>query len=174
MATQTWKIAERNLATTLQRAAGRVRDHICLNLVTSTGRVGHLVDLGFDVLVGNPEDGTAIVGEAKRRKVILGAEALRALIQIWVIGIEWDRVPLFGITFADNVPQWVQTKRGKKRIDRNWTAVPLPYMEDLLRTRRLVAELRRDYPEFNATWEDAQLRDATAALVMVADDGLED
>lgn len=143
---QAWKLAERRIATKLQQAAGRVRDPVLRNLVTVTGRVGHLVMLGFDILVGNPEDGTAIVGEAKRRKTFLAAEAQRALLQIWRIGEEYGRTPVLGFTLTEDTPTFLPTNRGKKRVTRDWLVMPLEYATELLLYRRAFAEAGEDNP----------------------------
>lgn len=152
--------AERYMAIRLQRAAGRVLDPALDNIVTSTGRVGELTSLGFDILVGNHSDGTAIVGEAKRRKTTFGAEALRALVQIFRISVEWDREPAFCLALADNSEQWVATKKGKKRMPRRWVMFTLEYAEKLLQTQRLVNKLRRDSETFNSLWIGASMLDA--------------
>ena len=131
-----WKIAERRIATALQKAAGRVRDPKLAPLCTSTGRVGHLTELGFDVLAGNPEDGTALVGECKRRKSFFVAEAFRALLQIIRIGHEWERTPVMGISLSDDVPAFIETARGKYRIPRDWVLMPLGFAEELLKAKR--------------------------------------
>lgn len=143
MANQRWKVAERRLATLLQKAAGKVRDPILRKLVTTTGRVGHLTELGFDVLVGNPEDGVAYVGEAKRRKTFLGADALRALLQVARLAVDYGRTPLLGFTLADDVPAFIQTERGKHRLERDWVVMPLPHAIELIEYRRMVAILSR-------------------------------
>jgi hypothetical protein len=113
-----WKTAEQRIARKLQKAAGVVRDEVLRNLVTSTGRVGHLTELGFDILVGNGADGTAIVGEVKRKKYFLSADAVRALLQIFARGIEYGRTPMLGLTLSEDVPGFVDTNRGRKRLER--------------------------------------------------------
>lgn len=150
MSSPAWKTSERRIASRLQRAAGAVRDVVLRQLVTSTGRVGHLVTLGFDVLAGNPEDGTALVGEVKRRKNVLSAETLRALIQIFVIGQEYKRVPVLAFALTE-VPEFVPTKDGKRRLERDWIVMPLSFALELLRYRRAVAEAGRDNPDVAKT-----------------------
>src|SRR5215218_10192571 len=112
MASQRWKTSEREFATKLQKAAGKVTDPRIAPLVTVTGRVGHLTDLGFDILVGEGE--TAFCGEAKRRKNFLAADALRALLQIFRIATEWSRIPVLGFRLADDVPAFIETRLGKR------------------------------------------------------------
>lgn len=146
MGSQAWKTSERRIASKLQRAAGVVRDPVLKQLVTVTGRVGHLVTLGFDILVGNADDGTALVGEAKRRKAFLTAEAQRALLQIFRIGQEYNRTPVLGFTLTEDVPDYIETNQGKRRIERDWLILPLPFAAELLRYRRAVEEASRDNP----------------------------
>jgi hypothetical protein len=134
--------AERGFAKALQRAAGRVEDPVLRNVVTSTGRVGELTSLGFDLLIGNPETGTALVGESKRRKTTLGAEALKALLQLVRISHEWKRAPAFCFALADNAPEWVPTRDGKRRVPRSWVAFPLEYVCSLLEAKRENVRLR--------------------------------
>lgn len=162
--------SERDIAKKLQAAAGRVNDPVLVNLVTDTGRVGQLTSLGFDILVGNPETNTALVGEAKRRKVFLGADALRALIQVATISYEWNRQPVLGFELpTETVPEFVPTKRGKRRLDRRWLVATLPYACELLRARReltvakaFLEELGR-LEEFNTYWQsvDAPIEGVT-------------
>lgn len=163
------KDAEREFAVRLQGAAGRVKNPALENIVTETGRVGQITDLGFDILVGNDEHGTALVGESKRRKTVLGADALRALTQIFRISVEWDRVPAFCVMLADNAEQWVATKRGKRRMERRWVMLPLPFVEELLRYRRIVAVLRKN-PYFNGMWEGAWMEDQLADVAVAEED----
>lgn len=122
------KSSEREMAVQLQAAAGRIRDRTLTKLVTVTGRVGHLVEWGFDILVGNGP--TAIVGEAKRRQKFLTADALRALLQIDRISREWERTPVLAFRLADDVQEYHTEKvEGKKvRVRREWGVVPLPFL----------------------------------------------
>jgi hypothetical protein len=143
-----WKTAEQRIARKLQKAAGVVRDEVLRNLVTSTGRVGHLTELGFDILVGNGADGTAIVGEVKRKKYFLSADAVRALLQIFARGIEYGRTPMLGLTLSEDVPGFVDTNRGRKRLERDWLLMPLSKATELIRVRRIVAELSRENTAF--------------------------
>lgn len=149
--------AERYFAVRLQRAAGRVTG-VYENLVTSTGRVGQLTDLGFDILVGNPGDGVDLVGESKQRKTTFGADALRALKQLFRISVEWEREPVFCASFPDN--EFVDTKKGKKRLPKRWVMFTLEYAEKLIRTQRMVNQLRRESETFNSLWIGADLQDA--------------
>lgn len=142
---QRWKGAERRVATELQIAAGVVRDKVFRNLVTTTGRVGHLTELGFDILVGNPEDGIALVGEVKRRQ--LPKWLTGALVQIVQKGVEYDRTPVFAFTLADDVPVYVDTKDGKKRIPRDWVAFPLADACRLIAAQREQTALRNSVEE---------------------------
>ena len=133
-----WKQAERRFAAALQDAAGRVDDPRLSPLVTSTGRVGHLTDLGFDILVGNGP--VALVGEAKRRKAFFVAEAVRALVRLVRIGAEWGRTPALCVTLPDDVPAFVDTNNGKHRVPRDWVLLPLPFVVELLKARRGVEQ----------------------------------
>jgi hypothetical protein len=139
VANQRWKTSEREFATKLQKAAGRVTDPKLAPLVTITGRVGHLTELGFDILVG--EGATALCGEAKRRKAFLSADATRALLQIDRIGNEWDRVPVLGFRLADDIPSHHEGQRGKRyRVNRNWLVMPLPFAERTIAALRFIEE----------------------------------
>lgn len=135
-----WRTAERAFAAQLQAAAGRVKSPLLEPLVTVTGRVGHLTELGFDVLVGNEQ--TALLGEAKRRRTTLSADAIRALVQVFVKASEWERTPAFCIAVPplSAAPVFVETKRGKVRFERNWVALPLKAVCELLYARRFLAE----------------------------------
>lgn len=144
MAKQAWKTAERRFAAKLQQAAGMVRDPVLKKIVSTTGRVGHLATLGFDILVGNHEDGTALVGEAKHRKVFLTAEAQRALFQIFHIGQEYNRTPVLGFTLAKET--FIKYNQNKRRVERDWLIMPLSYAVELLRYRRIVEEASRENP----------------------------
>lgn len=142
MADKKWKVAERKIATALQKAAGKVRDKVLRQLVTSTGRVGHICELGFDILVGNPEDGTALVGEVKRRS--LPKWLVDALVQVAGLGEEYGRNPILVFEFADDVEvKFIEVKGAKKRLNRDWAVVPFPYFEELLAFRREHARLTR-------------------------------
>ena len=135
-----WKTAERAFAAQLQAAAGRVKSPLLEPLVTVTGRVGHIYSLGFDILVGNEQ--TALLGEAKRRRTTLSADAVRALVQVFVKAIEWERTPAFCIAVPPlaAAPAFVDTKQGKVRLERNWVALPLRAVCELLYARRFLAE----------------------------------
>lgn len=134
------KSSERELAVQLQTAAGRIRDKALTKLVTVTGRVGHLVEWGFDILVGNGP--VAIVGEAKRRKNFLSADALRALLQIDRIAHEWERTPVLAFRLSDDVADYHAEKVGGKkvRVRREWGVVPMPFLTELLAARRYLVE----------------------------------
>lgn len=135
-----WKTSERAFAAQLQSAAGRVNSLLLEPLVTVTGRVGHLTELGFDILVGNGP--TALLGEAKRRRTTLSADAIRALTQVFVKAAEWERIPAFCIAVPPlaAAPTFVETRRGKIRLERNWVALPLKATCELLYARRFLAE----------------------------------
>lgn len=161
--------AERYFALRLQRAAGRVSSAIFQNLVTSTGRVRDN-NFGFDILVGDEADGVALVGESKRRKVTFGAEALRQLAQLFRISVEWEREPAFCVALADNADDWIETKKGKRRLPKRWVMFELSYAEKLLRTLRLVNTLRRESETFNNLWIGADLRDAMEQTKVIGED----
>lgn len=136
------KTSEREMAVLLQTAAGKVTDPKLRPLVTVTGRVGHITELGFDILVG--EGPVALCGEAKRRKNFLSADALRALLQIDRISREWERQPVLGFRLADDVPTYHEpTQKGahKTRVRREWGVTPLPYLAELLAARRYIEEI---------------------------------
>lgn len=152
MSDQRWKQAERRIATALQKAAGKVTDPRIAPLVTSTGRVGHLVALGFDLLVGEGE--TALVGEAKRRRTFLSADALRALLQIIRIGFEWGRWPVLGFSLTESVPAFIDTRNGKKRIPRDFLVLPLSFAEKTIAALRYVEE--NDLTSDFIVWQDHQ------------------
>lgn len=121
------KASERDLAIKLQTAAGRVVNPLFAKLATSTGRVGHLVDLGFDILVGYGP--TAIAGEAKRRQNFLSADARRALLQIDRIAGEQALNPVLAFRLADDVETYHEEKlKGRKvRVTREWAVAPIDY-----------------------------------------------
>lgn len=155
-AQQRGKTSEREMAVQLQAAAGRIKDRALTKLVTVTGRVGHLVEWGFDVLVGNGP--TAIVGEAKRRQRFLSADALRALLQIDRIAYEWERTPVLAFRLSDDVEDFHTEKvDGKKvRIRREWAVAPLAFFCELLAARRFIAG-NGDYEvDFQSWWAGEQ------------------
>src|SRR5215212_8676409 len=155
-AQQRGKTSEREMACKLQAAAGRIRDRALTKLVTATGRVGHLVEWGFDILVGN--GATALVGEAKRRQKFLSADALRALLQIDRIAYQWERRPVLAFRFSDDVPTYhTELVEGKKvRIRREWAVLPFDYATELLAARRFIAEHTDQGAFFNQWWLDEQ------------------
>jgi hypothetical protein len=51
---QAWKADEREFARQLQRGAGRVKHPPYTSMVSPTGRVGHITELGFDILSATP------------------------------------------------------------------------------------------------------------------------
>lgn len=173
---QAWKTDEREFARSLQKGAGAVKHPPYTSMVTPTGRVGHITELGFDILVGNPEHGTALVGESKRRKTFLGADALRALYQIVGKSFEYDRVPAMCFALSDNAEQWVPVSGGPKprkaRMIRRWVMLPLAYVEELLRYRRVVASLRRQNEFFGAMWDGAWMQDQLMEVSI--DDAIEE
>ena len=154
------KTSERELAVQLQTAAGRIKDRALTKLVTVTGRVGHLVEWGFDILVGNGP--TAIVGEAKRRTNFLSADATRALLQIDRIAYEWERTPVLAFRLSDDVADYhTAPVEGKKvRVRREWGVVPMPFLCELLAARRFLKEKGDDLgyggSDFATWWADEQ------------------
>lgn len=141
-ANQRWKTAERKISTALQYAAGKVKDAVLKKLVTTTGRVGHITELGFDILVGNPEDGTALCGEVKRRS--LPKWLVDALVQVYRLGLDYNRHPVLVFELSDDVEtKFVETSKGKKRLQRDWALVSFDYFEELLVERRKYALLLR-------------------------------
>ena len=136
-----WKDFEREASRRMLLAAGAIRDQKLRPLVTSTGRVGPIYQLGFDTLVGNAA--TALAGECKRRQTFLTADALRALIQVTRIGIEWGRQPFLAFQIPDAVPQFVDVtspKPRKARMPRQFVIFTLPYAAELIAARRFVQE----------------------------------
>lgn len=134
-----WKTFEREAARLLQKAAGPVRDPQLKPLVTKTGRVGHIGELGFDILVGNGK--TAIAGEAKRRD--LPKWLTSALRQIVSRAVEWKRTPVlvFQLKADDPKELWVELDGGgKTRMIREWALVPLQEYAALVEERRLREE----------------------------------
>jgi hypothetical protein len=144
--------AEREISIRLQRAAGRIADPRLEPMTTVTGRVGQLTSLGFDILVGNGE--TAIVGEAKRRKSFLAADALRALLQIARISFEWARTPVLAFRLADDIPAFIDTKLGKRRLERDYLVLPMSFAEKAIMAMRYLEEtgLTGDFVD----WQDNQ------------------
>lgn len=160
-----WKTDEREFARQLQAGAGRVKHPPFTSMVTPTGRVGHITELGFDILVGNPEHGTDLAAESKRRKTFLGADAKRALYQIVSKAFEYGRKPAMCYALTEGDDLWVPVKGQKKqRMIRRWVMLPLDLVEELLRYRRIVAVLRQN-PYFNSMWEGAWLEDQLADVV---------
>jgi hypothetical protein len=150
------KTSEREMAVKLQAAAGRIRDRALTKLVTATGRVGHLVEWGFDILVGN--GAVALVGEAKRRQKFLSADALRALLQIDRIAYEWERRPVLAFRFSDDVPTYhTELVEGRKvRIRREWAVLPFDYANELMAARRFIAEHTDQGAFFEQWWREEQ------------------
>ena len=155
------KSSERELAVQLQTAAGRIRDRALTKLVTVTGRVGHLVEWGFDILVGNGP--TAICGEAKRRQKFLTADALKALLQIDRIAHEWERIPLLAFRLSDDVADYHTEKvDGKKvRVRREWGMMPMPSLAEAIAALRYLDETGT-YGDFLDWWvhEQEQAKEA--------------
>ena len=150
------KSSEREMAVQLQAAAGRIRDRALSKLVTVTGRVGHLVEWGFDILAGNGP--TAIVGEAKRRQKFLTADALKALLQIDRIAREWERIPVLAFRLSDDVADYhTELVEGKKvRVRREWGVVPMAFLGELLAARRFIAEHTDQNAFFEQWWRSEQ------------------
>lgn len=145
-----WRSWERKLCSTLQRIVGPVKEIGLRNIVTETGRVGHLTSLGMDGIVGDHKEGVALVIEAKRRK--MPKWFLEDVAQISEISGAYERQPLIGFSLASDFgrQQSVKDAAGKVKKDRSgraiplhkeWAAVPLDYMAELLAARRMVAEL---------------------------------
>lgn len=155
------KTSERELAIKLQTAAGRVTNPIFAKLATATGRVGHLVDLGFDILVGNGP--TAIAGEAKRRKNFLSADALRALLQIDRIAGEQNLNPVLAFRLADDVETYHPEKlAGRKvRVTREWALAPIDYFCKAIAALRYL-DASDQYGAFEDWWAFEQERAAEA------------
>lgn len=145
------KTSERELSIKLQTAAGRVINPLYAKLATVTGRVGHLVDLGFDILVGYGP--TAIAGEAKRRKNFLSADALRALLQIDRIAQEQELQPVLAFRLADDVDTYHEEKlKGRKvRVTREWALAPIDYFCKAIAALRYLYE-REQYEAFEQWW----------------------
>ena len=150
------KTSEREMAVQLQAAAGRIRDKALAKLVTATGRVGHLVEWGYDILVGNGP--TAIVGEAKRRQKFLAADALRALLQIDRISYEWGRLPVLAFRLSDDVQEYHTEKVDdrKVRVRREWAIAPLTFFCELLAARHFIARNEGYEAAFGVWWAEEQ------------------
>lgn len=143
------KRTERAFSQLLQDAAGAVTDAVCRNLVTSTGRVGHITALGFDFLVGNHEDGTALLGESKDRKTVLGVDAKKALMQVYAKAVEWNREPVFCFRLPDDMTR-VEIHGKEKAMERDWCAVRADYLAELL-------EFRRTHTLTISEWDGAKI-----------------
>jgi len=169
---QAWKVDERQFARQLQSGAGRVQHAPYTSMVSPTGRVGHITELGFDILVGNPEHGTDLAAESKRRKTFLGADAKRALYQVVSKAFEYGRKPTMCYALTEGDDLWVPVAGGPKarkaRMIRRWVMMPLDFVEELLRYRRIVAILR-DNPYFNAMWEGAWMEDQLADVTVASE-----
>lgn len=147
--TDAWRTFERLLCSTLQRVAGVVKEVGLSGIVTTTGRVGHLTSLGIDGFAGNRPEGVGLVVEAKRRK--LPKWFLDAVVQISEAATTFERHPVLGFSLDSDFgrQQIVKNKDGTAKkvsgksipLVKDWAAVPLPYLAELLAARRMVAEL---------------------------------
>jgi hypothetical protein len=132
-----------------------------------SGRPHHRAGLRHPV--GNSEHGTDLAAESKRRKTFLGADAKRALYQVVSKAIEYGRKPAMCYAVTEGDDLWVPVVGGlkprKARMIRRWVMMPLDFVEELLRYRRIVAILRKnDY--CNAMWEGAWLEDQLADVTV--------
>jgi hypothetical protein len=83
--------------------------------------------------------------------------------------IEYGRKPAMCYAVTEGDDLWVPVVGGlkprKARMIRRWVMMPLDFVEELLRYRRIVAILRKnDY--CNAMWEGAWLEDQLADVTV--------
>lgn len=145
-----WKTVEQDVGRLLQRAAGKVTSVPLINLVSSTGRVGHMPELQVDIMVGEGTSAYAI--EAKRRA--LPKWITEALVQVQRVASDWDRLPAFAFALNSEIKQRViKTKRGSIPVERTWIAFTLDNAAELLLARRYIEELgAKDIQVLTAWW----------------------
>lgn len=149
MPSKAWKTVEQEVGRLLQRACGRVTSVPLINLVSSTGRVGHLPELQVDIMVG--EGVSAYSVEAKRRA--LPKWITEALMQVQRVASDWDRRPAFAFALNSDIKQRViKTKRGSIPLERTWIAFPLADAAELLLARRLLLKVAAEDPEVFGQW----------------------
>jgi hypothetical protein len=157
-ASDAWKTWERKLCDILQRVAGRVVELGLAGIVTTTGRVGHLTSLGVDGFAGDHADGVALVIEAKRRK--MPKWFLEAVAQVSEAGGTFGRYPVIGFSLASDFgrQQVIKNKDGSTKkiagkaiaLEKEWAAVPVDYLAELIAARRMLAHLMDDTPSLRA------------------------